>query len=257
MDPFSTYNLLDLGLVPAGAMEGLDSVINPRYADIYARLTKVGSYFEPDLEVIATLAPDLILASTGQEEVQDRLTAIAPTVLVTATTSSTWPQAAQQVAVAVGRETQLESLRSAYTTRAAEIEARHGARLAELTWAMIWQGKSEGFSVRSAKSNGGQVLELAGVRFNALTRQADGDADTELSWEEIDKIADADVICLPGTTTGEPDPGTELIRTNKLFAGLEAAKSGRVLTFDYMTPGSYLNATQLLEELDLALTSLP
>ncbi|MGO1974019.1 MAG: ABC transporter substrate-binding protein [Propionibacteriaceae bacterium] len=256
MDPFSTYNALDFGLVPVGAQEGLEGVINPRYADTYAELAKVGTYFEPNLEAIAGLAPDLILASTGQRELEDQLTALAPTVLVTATVSSTWRQAAAEVAAEVGRQREHDTLQQAYLDRAAEIKEARADVLADLTWAMVWQGKAEGFSVRSAESNGGQVLELAGVRYNALTGRADGDSDTELSWEQVDEIADADVICLPGTTTGDPDPGTELIKEHELFATLPAVQAERVVVFDYMTPGSYINATQLLDELDGFLATL-
>lgn len=256
LDPFSTYNLLDLGIVPAGAQDGLSEVINPRYADVYAGLPKVGDYAQPDFEAIATIAPDLILASSGQQAAESRLSRIARTVLVTATTSSTWRKAAQEVATAVGREDALAELRSGYEARAADIRDRHAPVLAKLTWAMVWQGKPEGFSVRSTKSNGGQVLALAGVRFNAVTQRADGDDDTELSWENVNQIADADVICLPGSTTGRPNSGTELIKAQRVFGTLPAVEAGHVIVLDYMTPGSYLNATQLLDELDAYLATL-
>ena len=256
LDPFSTYNLLDLGLLPAGVQDGLSDVVNPRYADQYAQIPKAGTYFEPQLEVIAALGPDLILASTGQAELEDKLTQIARTVLVAGTTSSTWRQAANEVAAAVGRVEAMNALERAYLTRAEEIENRHAERLAGLTWAMIWQGTAEGFSVRSPLSNGGQVLARAGAQYCAVATSAAGDSDTQLSWEQVDEIADADVICVPGSTNGRPNAGTELIRSAKTFATLAAVKAGRVIEFDYMLPGSYLNAGQLLDELDTALGQL-
>ena|GEM_PF-6612952 len=256
LDPFSTYNLLDLGLEPVAVQEGLESVINPKYADAYRTITKAGTYFEPNFEAIAASAPDLILASTGQGEFETELAKVATTVLITGTTSSTWRQAAGEVATAVRRTEQMAELEKAYETRAAEIKQNRAAVLDSYTWAMVWQGKAESFSLRSAKSNGGQVLELAGVKYNAATQKADGDADTVLSWEQIEQLRDADAICLPGTTTGAPNEATELIKATKVFQSLPAAKAGRVFVFDYMTPGSYLNATQLLEEFDAALGTL-
>lgn len=256
LDPFSTYNLLDLRMVPVTAQADLEEVINPRYADTYASVPKAGTYFEPNFERIAGLQPDLILASTGQVEAQEKLSKIAKTVLVTGETSSTWRQAAAEVATAVGRSDALATLEEAYEARATKIKNDHAAVLDRYTWAMLWQGKAEGFSVRSAESNGGQVLALAGVKFNAITRQAEGDADTELSWEQVSQVADAHVICLPGSTSGGSNEMTDLITAQKTFTSLPAPKAGRVFTFDYMTPGSYLNATELLEELDAALTKL-
>jgi iron complex transport system substrate-binding protein len=256
LDPFSTYNLLDVGIVPVGVQSELAEGINPRYATTYADLPKTGTYFEPNLEMIASLAPDLILASTGQAELEPKLSQVARTILVTATTSSTWRTAAREVAAAAGRSEAMTGLEKAYEARAAEIATTHAGRLSELTWAMLWRGTAEGFSVRSAESNGGQVLALAGVRYNAVTQRAQGDTDTELSWEDIDEIADADVICVPGSTNGKPNAMTDLITSSKVFATLPAVKAGRVLTFDYMTPGSYLNATQLLDELATGLNTL-
>src|SRR5690606_542616 len=62
LDPFSTYNLFDLGLEPVVVQEGLDSVINPTYAERYAGIPKGGAYFELNLEAIAAEEPELILA---------------------------------------------------------------------------------------------------------------------------------------------------------------------------------------------------
>ena len=256
LDPFSTYNLLDLGLEPVVAQAGLEAVINPAHAEAYAAIPKGGEYFELNLEAIAAESPELILASTGQAEAEAELAKIAPTVLITATTSSTWRQAATEVAEATGRTAVLAELEQAYEDRAAAIRAGRAGVLGELTWAMVWQGQAEGFSVRSALSNGGQVLDLAGVRWNEVTSAADGDADTKLSWEQIEQLADADVICLPGSTSTTPNEQTEFTRAQKVFQNLPAVGAGRVYVFDHLTPGSYLNASQLLEELDSALVDL-
>ncbi len=256
LDPFSTYNLFDLGLEPVVVQDGLEGVINPTYAARYAAVPKGGAYFELNLEAIAAEEPELILASSGQAEFEAELAKIATTVLITATTSSTWRQAAGEVADAVARTSELAALEEKYETRAAEIKADRAAVLSELKWVMVWQGKTEGFSIRSRLSNGGQVLDLAGVQWIEATEQADGDKDTPLSWEDIGQLADADVICLPGSTSGTPNEQTAFIQEQTVFTNLDAVKNNRVFVFDYMTPGSYLNATQLLDELETALAEL-
>ncbi|MFC7625325.1 ABC transporter substrate-binding protein [Microlunatus sp. GCM10028923] len=256
LDPFSTHNLLDFGLSPVGAQEGLDQAVFPEHRETYAGLPKIGSYFEPDFEAIAALNPELILASSGQAEFRDRLAALAPTTLITAESSSTWPKAAEEVAAATGRQAEHDRLRTAYLERCEEIKARHGYALGRHTWAVAWLATAEGFSVRPTESNGAQVLALAGVRFGRLTEQNDTGKDIVLSWEEADRIADADVICLPGRTDGSKDPTTELALDQAAFQALPAVRAGRVAIFNHITPGSYRNATALADELDTYLTSL-
>lgn len=256
LDPFSSFDLFDLGLVPAGAMEGLEAVLHPDYREVYATLPKIGTYAEPDFEAIAQLAPDLVLASTGQAEHQAKLEAIAPTTLITATTSATWRQAASEVAAAVGQQPKLAELERAYLERAASMKQTHAGTLADLTWVLVWQGIDSGFSVRSPDSNGGQVLAEIGVTFTDLSRSTEDGLDIKLSWEEVTKINDADVICLQKSTAELPNASTDLILANALFASVPAAKAGRTPQFANLTPGSYRNAQALLDELDSYLVTL-
>lgn len=254
LDPFSTYNSFDLGITLSGVQEGLDAVVNPKYATTYADLPKVGTYFEPDFEAITRIGPDLILASTGQQELEPTLSKIAPTTLVTGTTSNTWRTAASEVAAALGHSSRMAALEKAYEDRAAAIKKTHADPLSSLTFVMIWQGTDKGFAIRSAASNGGQVLALAGATYIPITGTST-ESETELSWEQADRIADADVICVPGATNGSVNEMSELITKQPTFQALPAAKAGRVLTLDYMTPGSYLNATLLLNEFDAFLAT--
>jgi iron complex transport system substrate-binding protein len=255
LDPFSTHNLLDFGLPPIGAQTGLDRGVFPEHREQYAALPKVGDYFEPDFEAIAALAPELILASTGQREFAGKLEAIAPTILITAESSATWPQAAREIAAATGRLAEHDRLLAAYRERCADIRSRRAAVLRRHAWAVVWLATSDGFSVRPADSNGAQVLGLAGVRFDPLTTANATGQDVKLSWEEADRIADAGIVCLPGRTDGGTDPATELALAQPPFRALPAVRAGRVAIFKHITPGSYRNATALADELDAFLGS--
>ncbi|WP_152360446.1 ABC transporter substrate-binding protein [Microlunatus speluncae] len=250
LDPFSTHNLLDFGLPPVGAQAGLDRGVFPEHRELYAALPKVGEYFEPDFEAIAALAPELILASTGQREFAAKLEAIAPTTLITAESSATWPQAAREIAAATDRMAEHDRLRDAYLARCADIRSRRAAVLGRDSWSVVWLATADGFSVRPADSNGAQVLALSGVRFDAVTAANPTGKDVKLSWEEADRIADAGVICLPGRTDGGTDPATELALAQPSFRALPAVRDGRIAIFKHITPGSYRNATALADELD-------
>ena len=86
-----TEALLALGVKPIGAVESWKG--NPWYDYLMPQMegvTLLGAEGEPNLELIATLEPDLILGSkVRQEKVYDQLSAIAPTVM-TETLGAPW-----------------------------------------------------------------------------------------------------------------------------------------------------------------------
>ncbi len=195
------------------------------------------------------------MASTGQREFADKLEAIAPTTLITAESSTTWPQAAREVATATGRLAEHDRLLAAYEQRCAEIRSRRAAALQQRSWAVVWLATADGFSVRPADSNGAQVLARSGVRFDAVTRANTTGKDVKLSWEEADRIADAGVVCLPGRTDDGTDPATELALAQPAFRALPAVRAGWFAILTHITPGSYRSATTLADELDVFLGS--
>src|SRR6185312_7600814 len=79
-----TEDLLALGIVPVGAVRSINS--DPWFdhvAEALADTTIVGDELAPNLEVIVTLEPDLILGNKKRHEaIYEQLSAIAPTVYV-------------------------------------------------------------------------------------------------------------------------------------------------------------------------------
>jgi iron complex transport system substrate-binding protein len=77
-----TETLLELGIQPVGAVKSW--IGNPWYDHIKDRMNGVqvvGDETQPNMELIASLKPDLILGTkVRQEKIYDQLTAIAPTV---------------------------------------------------------------------------------------------------------------------------------------------------------------------------------
>ena len=69
-----------LGVTPAGTP---DHLYVPYLADLAGKAIPVGTLFEPDLEALAALAPDLIIAGGRSSTQVEPLSAVAPTVDMT------------------------------------------------------------------------------------------------------------------------------------------------------------------------------
>jgi hypothetical protein len=103
---------LTLGVVPVGVAYGDDADLVPRYlrdaypqyADQLAAITSVGARQNPNLESIAALRPDLVLAnSAAAQDIYPALSRIAPTVLVEGT-GVNWKQDFLMLADSLGME---------------------------------------------------------------------------------------------------------------------------------------------------------
>lgn len=84
---------------------GMPTKTLPTYLkDLADKVQNVGSMKEPDLEAIAALKPDLIIASTRTAKFADKLKEIAPTVLFEASKDDYW----------TSTKTNIQSLASAF-----------------------------------------------------------------------------------------------------------------------------------------------
>lgn len=128
----ATEDLLALGIVPVGAVRSANA--NPWFdhvADQLVETTVVGEELSPNLEVILSLEPDLILGNKKRHEnIYAQLSAIAPTVYVENITGQ-WRDNLAFYAEAVGKATEGEAVLQAYEGRVAAIQAALGDRRAE------------------------------------------------------------------------------------------------------------------------------
>tara|TARA_R110002020_G_scaffold6321_14_gene26634 strand:- start:699 stop:1616 length:918 start_codon:yes stop_codon:yes gene_type:complete len=128
----ATEDLLALGIVPVGAVRSANA--NPWFdhvADQVADTVLVGEELSPNLEVILSLEPDLILGNKRRHEnIYAQLSAIAPTVYVENITGQ-WRDNLALYAETVGKGAEGEAVLGAYAARVAVIQAALGDRLAE------------------------------------------------------------------------------------------------------------------------------
>lgn len=128
----ATEDLLALGIVPVGAVRSANADLwFDHVAEPLRDTVLVGEELAPDLEVILSLEPDLILGNKKRhEQIYGQLSAIAPTVFVENVTGQ-WRQNLAFYADAVGRADAGEALLAAYAARVEAIKAALGARVGE------------------------------------------------------------------------------------------------------------------------------
>lgn len=217
-----------------------------------AAVDTIGDPYEPNLEAIAALEPDLIL---GDEflEVYDQLSAVAPTVLVEWGANGGWRKRFLAVAEAVGRE-----------DRAAEVERVYEEELAALseqarsqTVAFVRVTPEGGFRIDSlATAFPGSVADDAGVptlQPEGVGQFEEGSGFLELSAENLTVLAQADRIVLGDNSFYDPslEDSLSVLQRNPLWAGLPAVQTGQVsqVPGPIYNGGNHASARLLLREL--------
>ena len=231
-------NTLALGVTPIGTAIYLDRfAVAPYLADEVEGVEYVGSFREPNLEVILELEPDLILSTTFREEFYTQLSAIAPTVLLE------WDQVSWQdfllaTGDALNRKEGAESLLAEYAQRV-ELLAQSIQELDEVPTVSVVRVRPANLRFYTVSSLMGSVLRDAGLpRPEAQNIDEDDTLYQIISEEEID-LLDADMIFVWGATEGADETITELVN-NSLWQQLSAVQNDEVYFVDeaiWFAPG--------------------
>lgn len=259
----TTSNLVSLGLTPAAAGNELDIVIEdvgkllPEDLNLDS-IERVGSDYEPDLEAIAAVGPGLIIGDEFNGSVYDKLSEIAPTVLVEWGGTGDWRRRFLDVAEAVGR-----------TERAREVEANYEQMVANLpevvrntTVAFIRPNDGQFLIDSTDEAFPGSVAEDAGI--STLTPpEGVGEFDEDdgfvtVSDEMLDVVEAADLIVVPDfRSVGEDSDSVSQFEQNALWETLPAVREGNVLQVPGLVynGGNHYAAELLLREIERALTT--
>lgn len=229
--------------------------IDPGYFDYLgtgiAELPSVGSGDVPDLDLVAQAQPDLILGSSADADLYDRLDAIAPTVTV-GSDPVFWREQFLRVGDALGRRDAAQRVLDDYLLAATEV----GRELASSqTQASIVRFTADGPVVEGTASFAGQVMADAGAarppaqRFGVVEGR---------SFEPVDPddpaAADADVLFVRFDGDAGLAEGTEYMETDR-WLDLGAVSDSRLfaVTDDvWSTPGP-VAARAVLTDLKVAL----
>ncbi|MFI9326886.1 ABC transporter substrate-binding protein [Kitasatospora sp. NPDC052868] len=219
-----------LGITPLGAVSPHMKTEGgfPNYLKDKIKDTKdVGPMNEPNLELIASLKPDLILSSKVRHaKVYDKLNAIAPTVLAE-TTGFPWKENLALYAKALGKEAEAGKALADYEARAARlgeaIRAKSGGTAPTASVVRFVAGPTRLYQKQSFS---GVVLKDAG-----LGRPASQDVDQsmlEVGAEQINQ-ADADLVFV--TVADDPTKTKQSeVQGTSVWKGLNAVRNNKVFT---------------------------
>jgi iron complex transport system substrate-binding protein len=217
-----------LGITPVGAVAPHMKTEGgfPSYLENEVKGTKdVGPMAEPNLELIASLKPDLIISSkVRHEKIYDKLSQIAPTVFAQ-TTGEPWKANLRLYAKALGREQQAEQALAAYDKRARElgdeIKTKYHGQMPTASVVRFVAGPTRLYQKASFS---GTVLSDIGLRRPA-SQNVDHDM-LDVSPEQIDK-ADADLVFVTVADVHDAAEQNE-VESNPVWKSLSAVRNHKV-----------------------------
>lgn len=260
-------HLASVGLLPVAADSFAVEWLRP-YKELLEELNEsevdlstiqsIGTNEEPNLEKIASIGPELILAETYLDEsLWDRLAEIAPTVIVfrgdldeygeTEPSNAGWKQAFDQAVRAVGHQGGAEQVRQSYAEVVEEVRSEDSSA----TVTFLRANDSGNFRIDGSEGFGGSVAEEAGIPLSDLP--SDGEEEggyVSFSLERLADVVTGDVIVTTAQESGGPS-SIEEIEQSSLWNSLPAVQAGRIIRLPQpiYNGGTYVATEILLREL--------
>ncbi|WP_112134322.1 ABC transporter substrate-binding protein [Glycomyces dulcitolivorans] len=260
----TTLPLIDMGGEPVGVTEVSDSelaLIPQAQQDAYEAAANLGTSADQiDIEQLASLEPDLILAQFPADEfeqIQEELEAVAPTVFWGLDVE--WKELADGVAEAGDVTDGLTEQKTQFEDKIAQIEATYGAIIADTAFVNVdrWASSEPGtFSI----ADFGCVEIAQGDLGMDFPRAAEGEDPlgwTSLPFEQLAELSEYDVITYPVDAEGNPTESFAPVVETNTWQALPAVDSGRALGLYCPGNNSYGPVLQYLDSLDSALATLP
>jgi iron complex transport system substrate-binding protein len=256
ISPQTRGTLYDLGVSPIGVYDEGQQYISPRYRDQMKQATTISSGGDLNLEKIASVQPDLIIGVdySWNTDLYSKLSAVAPTVIAP---SDTWQAIAKATAEAVGKTSGLTALEQRFASTATTIKSTYADVLGRLKWDILQGGFDKGkFWLYGPQSDAGAILAAAGVQFATASAGVPGVNNKALSYENIDVLADADVIGFYADYDNIPTNEGPQLFAQAGFKALAAVKAGRTVPIPDFLPNGYGDAIAVLNEVETGLKKL-
>lgn len=245
-----TEALLHMGVVPVGAAQSwAGDPFYPHLADKLVGTVSLGTETAINLEVLASLEPDLIIGTLFRhEKVYEQLSAIAPTVL-SATIGPQWLENYAFYGEAVGRGDEARENVAAFKARAAELGEAIGEGLEEeISLVRFAPGRTR---IYSDHSFAGVVLDLVGFERPVLQRSEE--TFVQIGKERIPEMGgDRIFYFAPDDDNEESLANLEDWLHDPIFMQLEAVKAGkatRVGELAWNLGGGIYSAYMMLDDL--------
>lgn len=218
--------LFAIGVKPVGVTAGMD------FPPEAAGLPTFGTGYQPDLEALAALEPDLIIGNAQLHMgILDKLEAIAPTIMIMTLTAADVPHNVRLLGQATWRDTEAEYLARAYDgylNMAGLIGSLHAEDGPSI---LIIVGTLDQPNYGKSATYLGDMAKRLGA-----TNIADGEADAGpfpgYAQLSIEAIVDADPDYIFTVTRGAPTPMPESMASDPIWSSLSAFKNGHVYELD-------------------------
>lgn len=242
-------NALALGIKPVGSY--IDEETRAFLKDKITGIKHVFSQGEPNLEMVLSLKPDLILGSSYQRQIYSQLSQISPTVLAEYSTNEDWKKVLMKQAEALGKTDEATQLMSDYYARLEQFKAQMGARLqqTEVSVIRIYPGS---FSLYTTDGFVSTILKDIGLRYPSVhDRYPIGESVPKEGIHDID--ADVIFVWSYGNSTAiaqDAQTALEQIKTDPLWLQLDAVQQGKVYEVpSYWIGDSILAAHAVIDDL--------
>lgn len=247
----ATEALLSLGVIPVGAVESYNGdpwydYLTPMMADV----TFLGAEAAVNLEVLATLEPDLIIGTkVRQEKLYDQLSAIAPTVL-SETVGVVWQDNLRLYADALGKSAEADAALAAFDARAKAIGTALGDSVNE-TLSFV-RFAPNGARIYHKNSFPSAIFTQIGLKRPAAQS---GDMFSEtIGKERIPDMAGDRIFYIANDDyNAESEANLTEWLDDPLWLALDAVKSGkaqRVSEGVWISGGGLYSANELLDDLE-------
>ncbi|MGW6458075.1 ABC transporter substrate-binding protein [Streptomyces sp. NPDC055078] len=252
--------MLDTSVPMVGVTDIDEGALTAEQKAAVKKMTIVGEGNELNFEKIASLNPDLIVISSPKHVPFniDKLKPIAPVLSFPIAQPSDLLPSSLKVIDAAGRGDKGTEFKKTYDDKIAKIKSTHADKLARTNWGIVNSGEAGKYSVYTETSWLGVVAHGIGAKFAPVAGAPKGEFSYDLSFEEIGKLKDADVILVDGDgEAGAPVAETKSLVAQKNWSALKAAKNKQVHPVPGFFVDSYPDGSRTLDQLDRILTSLP
>jgi iron complex transport system substrate-binding protein len=246
-----TEALLAVGIKPIGAVQSW--VGEPWYDHIKEEMqdvSVVGDELQPNIEMIATLKPDLIIGNkVRQEKVYEQLKQIAPTVFAE-DLGGDWKVNFKLYTEAVNKKEEGEQAMALYDQRVADVKAKLGSK-ADTKVSIVRISASQ-VRIYQKQTFAGVLLDQLGI---ARPASQDKDSFIEVMTKETIPSMDGDVMFYFVTEAPGKTDAAKVVEewmNDPLFKNLNAYKNNKVIQVDeaiWNTAGGYKAANLLLDEI--------
>ncbi|WP_258525843.1 AraC family transcriptional regulator [Paenibacillus sp. YN15] len=246
-----TEALLALGVKPVGAVQSWYQ--KPWYKHIEGDMrdvTVVGDELQPNIELIASLKPDLIIGNkVRQEKIYEQLKQIAPTVF-SEDLAGDWKINFTLYSEALNLEEQGKKMMEAFDQRVKEAKAKLAGKLD--TKVSVVRFSPTQVRIYQKQTFSGVLLEQLGF---ARPAAQDKDNFIEVMSKETIPDMDGDVMFYFATDTTGDNKVSKVVEewmNDPLFKNLNVSKNNKVVQVDeavWNTAGGYEAANLLLDEI--------